>query len=84
MRSGTAKQWKYIPLRETYNNLPTGAAESLVAFHALTGCDTTSFFVNTEKRTAWKILKESHHLLSDLGVGDLSDDTIKSAEKQTL
>ena len=28
MRSGTAKQQKYIPIRETYNNLPTDAAES--------------------------------------------------------
>ena len=80
MRSSTAKQRKYIPIRETYNNLPTGAAESLVALHTLTGCDTTSFFVNIGKRTAWKIFKESHHLLSDLGVGDLSNDTIKSAE----
>ena len=34
-----------------------------------------------EKKTAWKIFKESHRLLSDLGVGSLRDDTIKSAEK---
>ena len=81
MRSGTAKQHKYIPIRETFNNLPRGAAGSLSAFHALTGCDTTSFFVNIRKKTAWKIFKESHHLLSDLGVGSLRDYTIKSAEK---
>ena len=81
MRSGTAKQRKYIPIRETFNNLPRGAAGSLLAFHALTGCDTTSFFVNIGKKTAWKFFKESHRLLSDLGVGSLRDDTIKSAEK---
>ena len=52
MRIGTAKQHKYIPIRETFNNLPRGAAGSLSAFHALTGCDTTSFFVNIGKKTS--------------------------------
>ena len=51
MRSGTAKQCKYIPIREPFNNLRSGAAKGLLAFHALTSCDTTSFFENTGKNS---------------------------------
>ena len=80
MRSGTAKQDNYILIRETFNNLRIGAAKSLLAFHALTSCDTTSFFENIGKKTAWKIFKESYRLLSNLRVGSLRDDAIKSAE----
>ena len=36
--------------------------------------------LRTLEKTAWKIFKESYNLLSDLGVGILRDDTIKSAE----
>lgn len=50
-------------------------------FHALTGCDSTSYFANHTKRSAWKIFIEYHHLLCNLGIGVLIEDTMKSAEK---
>ena len=41
MKSGTSKKRRYIPIDEVFNKLPSGSASSLLAFHALTGCDTT-------------------------------------------
>ena len=57
-----------------------GSASSLLAFHALTGCDTTSYIANRTKRSSWKIFKEHHGLLKNLGIGELIDDTIQSSE----
>ena len=52
----------------------------LLAFHALTGCDTTSYIANHTKRSSWKIFKEHHGLLNKLGIGELTEATIKSSE----
>ena len=41
--SGTSKKRKYIPIEAVYNSLPSDSTSSLLPFHALTGCDTTSY-----------------------------------------
>ena len=80
MMSGTSKKRRYIPIDAVFNKLPSGFASSLLAFHALTGCDTTSYIANHTKRSSWKIFKEHHGLLKNLGIGELTDDTIQSSE----
>ena len=80
MKSGTSKKRRYIPIDAVLNKLPNGSASSLLAFHALTGCDTTSYIANRTKRSSWKIFKEHHGLLKNLGIGELIDDTIQSSE----
>ena len=77
---GTSKKRRYIPIKEVFNNLSRGSVDSLLPFHALTGCDTTSFFSNHTKRSSWKVFKDQHQLLNDLGIGELSEDTIISCE----
>ena len=42
MMSGTSKKRWYIPTDAVFNKLPRSSAASLLAFHALTECDTTS------------------------------------------
>ena len=54
---------------------------SLIPFHALTGCDVISYIANLTKRSAWKVFKVDHDLLHNLGVGDLTDEKERSAEK---
>ena len=56
-------------------------SQALLPFHALTGCNTTSFLAGHSKKTAWKVFKEQYELLVDLGNGELDDDKIKSAEQ---
>ena len=46
----------------------------------MTGCDTTSYIANHTKWTSWKTFKEHHGLLKNLGIGELTEDTIQSSE----
>ena len=55
--------------------------ESILPLHALTGCDTVSFFAGIGKKSAWKIFKTDCYLLVNLGVGELTDQTSTDAEK---
>ena len=80
MKSGTSKKRRYIPIDAIFNKLPSGSASSLLAFHALTGCNTTSYIANHTKRSSWKIFKERHGLLKNLGIGELTDDTMQYSE----
>lgn len=80
MMSGTSKKRRYIPIDAVFNKLPNGSAGSLLAFHALTGCDTTSYIANNTKRSSWKIFKDYHALLKNVGIGELTEETIKSSE----
>ena len=80
MMSGTTKKRRYIPINAVFNNLPRDSATTLLPFHALTGCDTTSYIANHTKRSAWKVFKEHHQLLINLGIGELTEETIRSSE----
>ena len=80
MLSGTSKKWQYIPIDAVFNDLPTDSAPHLLPFHALTGCDSTSYFANHTKRSSWKVFIEHHQLLNNLGIGDLTEETIRSSE----
>ena len=53
----------------------------LLAFHALTGSDTTSFLAGHSKKTALKVFHTHGHLLEELGSEPLSSATLTDAEK---
>jgi hypothetical protein len=80
MMAGTAKKRKYIPIGPVFHNLPPNSVDSLLPFHGITGCDTTSYMCGHTKKSAWKIFQQHHQLLSGLGVGTLNSDQINSAE----
>ena len=50
----TGKHTRYISVHGIVHALGTEKAESLIAFHVLTGCDQTSFFSGRGKVTAWE------------------------------
>ena len=80
MLSGTAKKRQYIPIDAVVNSLPKHSAANLLPFRALTGCDATSYFANHTKKSSWKVFKEHHQLLQNLRIGELTQETIRSAE----
>ena len=82
MKSGTSKKRRYIPINAVFNKLPSGSASSLLAVHALTGCDTTSYIANHTKPSGHhgRPSKKHHGLLKNLGIGELTDDTIQYSE----
>ena len=43
-KAGTSKAPKYFPVDEIYQNLSVEQRDTLLAFHAVTGCDSVSQF----------------------------------------
>ena len=80
MMSGPPRKRRYIPIDAVFNKLPRGSATSLLAFYALTGCDTTSYIANHTKQSSWKVFKEHHELPKNLAIGELTEETIDSSE----
>ena len=54
---GTGKTRRLIPAHTIAQTLGPQKAMSLLMFHAFTGCDQTSFFLNRGKKTAWNTVK---------------------------
>ena len=54
--------------------------DTLLAFHAITGCDSVSQLLGHSKKTAWKVFQEQHQLLNGLGRGKLTPVTASAAE----
>ena len=77
MKSGTSKKRLHIPVNAVFNKLTRGSAAS---FHAFTVCHTTSYIANHTKRSPWKIFKEHHGFLKNLGIGELTEETLKYSE----
>ena len=50
----TGKKFRYIPIHKIATGLGKRKSEALAFFHAFTGCDTTSYFANKGKLSAWK------------------------------
>lgn len=65
MFSGTSRAKSYIPVHKI--SLPEEKRKSLLAFHAITGCDTTSQFAGIRKQSASKIFDSSPKLIEHLG-----------------
>jgi len=78
-RTGTSKQRKYVPVHDIH--MDDDVRRNLPAYHALTGCDTVSQFCGLGKKTTWKIFKEHACLLSNLGIGALSNTTTDMVER---
>ena len=78
MMTGTSKSPKIIPIHSVLEtNLPTRRmAQNLLAFHSITGCDTTSFFYGISKKKAYKIYEQDANLLEGIGEAELTDEKI--------
>ena len=50
---GTGKHFRYLAIHDIAAQLGSQKAKALPMVHALTGCDTDSFFSGRGKRTAW-------------------------------
>ena len=82
MKAGTKKNPKFIPVHDVVNSISPTILKSLIPFHTLTGCDTTSFIAQHTKWSAWKTLLSHSHLIEHLGENDNLEDTeYKNIEK---
>ena len=62
MMSGTSKNRHHNPINNIINNLTFELISPILSFHALTGCDTTSYFSCYSKKSAWKLYLENSML----------------------
>ena len=59
---GTGKTFRYLDATHMPRKLGNDKCDALPAFHALTGCDTTSGFAGRGKRTAWSVWNKFEHV----------------------
>ncbi len=82
LKAGTAKKRQYVPVHDIVEQISYSVQirETIPAFHALTGSDTTSYIAGCSKKSAWKTFQTHHQLLENLGKGELTEETLKNAE----
>ena len=81
MMAGTSKKRRFIPIHDIHCKLLPEVLSSLLAFHAISGCDTTSYIRGQTKRSMWNTFIESTKLLRNLGRGPLTQETSNDAER---
>ena len=81
MMSRTAKKRKYINIRTLHDELHHEFVPALLPYHALTGCDSTSYFFGRLKQSSWKCFQQNYSMLAGLEKGELTDERLISAEK---
>ena len=82
MKAGTSKHPKYIPIHDIRRQVPIDQLVSLLAFHAITGCDkSVSQLSGHSTNTAWRVFQHHHNNLSHLGKGPFTKEISQSAEK---
>lgn len=81
MMAGTSKARRFIPIHEVHRMVSSEVLDSLLAFHAISGCDTTSYIRGHTKQTMWNTFCENPTMLEHLGKGPLTEEAIKSAEQ---
>ena len=75
------KAGMYFPVHEIQMLLSIDLVDTLLAFHAITGCDSVSQFSGHGKKTARVISKQYHTDLIGLGKGSITENIAKSTEK---
>ena len=82
MKAGTSNAPKHLPgVHEIRMLLYFDLVDTILAFHAITGCDNVSQFSGHGKKTAWAVFKQHHTDLIDLGKGSLTEHIATSTEK---
>ncbi|KAG1682024.1 Sprouty-related, EVH1 domain-containing protein 2 [Nymphon striatum] len=81
MCSGTKMKPKYIPVHIVRQHLTDAICSTLPAFHAVTGCDSTSQFAGHGKKKAWQAYIKDPTVLNQFGRAEFSERLMSNAEK---
>ena len=81
MKAGTSNAQKYFTVHEIRMLLSIDLVDTLLAFHAVTGCDSVSQFSGHCKKTALAVFKQHHTDLIGIGKGSLAENIATSTEK---
>ena len=64
LKTGVKDLVRYTPLHGIARDLGSKICESMLAFHALTRCDSTSYLSGKGKQRVWRILERKYETLS--------------------
>ena len=83
---GTGRQFKYYPIHKIALSLGPQKSRALPVFHAITGCDTVSFFCGKWKKSAWdtwSVLSEVTNAFLEIAAApsSLSDNCLRIIER---
>ena len=70
----------YCPVHEIQMLVSFVLVDTLIAFHALTGCDSVSQLSGHGTKIAWAVFKQHHTDLIDLGKGYLTENIATSTD----
>ena len=79
-RKGVSDHHRYVPVNLLCQKLGQKLCKALPAFHALTGCDTTSAIASVGKKKAWEVLRRSEahqQSLEMVGLSPILNDTCR-------
>ena len=79
LSTGSSSKHPFIPVHSI--SLDDTTAKNIIAFHAMTGCDTVSQFAGKGKKTAWKVFQEMPDSLRLLGASTVSPEATLEAER---
>ena len=83
-KTGVKDRLRYVPVHEVSQELGEKMCRALPAFHAITGCDSTSTLAGIGKKKGWQVLLRSEQHQDSLGrLGsqpNLSDDIASKCE----
>ncbi len=65
METKTAKKKQYLPIHTVAATIPIELRRNLLAYHALTGCESTSYLHGVTKAGSWETYTEHFELLTD-------------------
>ena len=80
MKRGTLSQPSYVPVHDVAKNLSEDVLVNFPAYHALSGCDSTSLFKFHTKNSTWRTFLLDAKLLNDIGTLPLKENALDSAE----
>ena len=71
----------YISPKATFEHLPSAVIKHLISFHAVKGCNTTSFISGHTKKTARKVFLENSDFLAHVGVRMMAENVLSFVEQ---
>ena len=82
MQHGRRSDGVFIPVHEIAERTDDAILKNLPAYHAVTGCDTTSGLRYHSKVSSWKAYSTNHTLLDGLGLGLAPSPETKAAVEE--
>ena len=79
MDTGMKNKPRWIPVHAVRQNLPESVLHNLLAYHAITGCDSTSQFSGHGKKSSWSTYLSAPELLD--GFSNCTDSAFIDAER---